>query len=178
MRIGIDVGGTNTDAVLMDSRTVLGAVKTPTTADVGDGIIRALQILCVETRLDPARVTAVMIGTTHFSNAIVERRRLMPTAAIRLGLPATECLPPMVDWPDDLRQATGDCVFLVHGGHEYDGCLISPLDEPEVRAGRNRRRRRPAADDSLSERASGGEVGRRDRRLGARLDHHPGLGHR
>ena len=31
MRIGIDVGGTNTDAVLMDGRTVLSATKTPTT---------------------------------------------------------------------------------------------------------------------------------------------------
>jgi len=134
MRIGIDVGGTNTDAVLMDGRTVLGAVKTPTTTDVGDGITRALQTLCAETRLDPARVVAVMIGTTHFTNAIVERRRLMPTAAIRLGLPATECLPPMVDWPDDLRRAIGGHVFLVHGGHEYDGRLISPLDEQEIRA--------------------------------------------
>ena len=138
MRIGIDVGGTNTDAVLMDGRTVLGAVKTPTTTDVGDGIVRALQTLCVETQLDPARVTAVMIGTTHFTNAIVERRRLMPTAAIRLGLPATECLPPMVDWPDDLRRAIGGHVFFVHGGHEYDGRLISPLDEQEVRAAARR----------------------------------------
>ncbi len=133
MRIGIDVGGTNTDAVLMDGRRVLGAVKTPTTMDVGDGIIRALQILCAQMKLDAARVTGVMIGTTHFTNAIVERRRLMPTAAIRLGLPATECLPPMVDWPDDLRQAIGGYAFLVHGGHEYDGRPISPFDEREVR---------------------------------------------
>ena len=34
MRIGIDVGGTNTDAVLMDVRSVLAEVKTPTTPDV------------------------------------------------------------------------------------------------------------------------------------------------
>lgn len=36
-RIGIDVGGTNTDAVLIDGTQVLGAVKTPTTADVMSG---------------------------------------------------------------------------------------------------------------------------------------------
>ena len=35
MRIGIDVGGTNTDAVLMDGIDVLGWRKTPTTPDVG-----------------------------------------------------------------------------------------------------------------------------------------------
>ena len=40
-----------------------------------------------------------MIGTTHFTNAVVEARRLAPTGVIRLGLPATEALPPMVDWP-------------------------------------------------------------------------------
>ena len=41
-------------------------------------------------RFDPRRrARAVMIGTTHFTNAIVEARRLAPTAAIRLGLPAT-----------------------------------------------------------------------------------------
>lgn len=133
MRIGIDVGGTNTDGVFMDGKTVLGAVKTPTTADVGQGITQALQLLQAETNFDPAQVTAVMIGTTQFTNAIIERRRLMPTAIIRLGLPATERLPPMLDWPDDLRQAMGNHAFLVHGGHEYDGRVISPLDEREIR---------------------------------------------
>ena len=42
MRIGIDVGGTNTDAVLMDGDQVLAAVKAPTTADVTTGIVMAL----------------------------------------------------------------------------------------------------------------------------------------
>ena len=32
-RIGIDVGGTNTDAVLVDANGVVGAIKSPTTAD-------------------------------------------------------------------------------------------------------------------------------------------------
>ena len=39
MRIGIDVGGTNTDAVLMDGRTVVAEVKTPRRADVTGGIV-------------------------------------------------------------------------------------------------------------------------------------------
>ncbi|MGH7350572.1 MAG: hydantoinase/oxoprolinase N-terminal domain-containing protein, partial [Candidatus Rokuibacteriota bacterium] len=37
-RIGIDVGGTNTDAVLLEDDRVRHAVKTPTTADVMSGI--------------------------------------------------------------------------------------------------------------------------------------------
>ena len=48
IRIGIDVGGTNTDAVMLDGRTVVGAVKTPTTADVTGGVAAALEALMRE----------------------------------------------------------------------------------------------------------------------------------
>jgi N-methylhydantoinase A/oxoprolinase/acetone carboxylase beta subunit len=133
MRIGIDVGGTNTDAVLMDGRRVLAEHKTPTTPDVTSGIVAALEGLRLKAGLRIEDVGAVMIGTTHFTNAVVERRRLTPIAAIRLGLPATAALPPMTDWPADLSQALGGHVFLCHGGFEFDGRRISPLDEDEIR---------------------------------------------
>ncbi|MGI8553492.1 MAG: hydantoinase/oxoprolinase N-terminal domain-containing protein [Dehalococcoidia bacterium] len=133
MRIGIDVGGTNTDAVLMDGLQVLGKIKTPTTADVTGGITTALGRLLGDTGLEPTRVTALMIGTTHFTNAIVERRRLQPVAALRLGLPATAALPPMVDWPHDLRESIGHTWRLLHGGNEFDGRVLTPFDEQEVR---------------------------------------------
>ena len=45
MRIGIDVGGTNTDAVLMDGSVVLAEVKTPTTHAVTSGVAAALREL-------------------------------------------------------------------------------------------------------------------------------------
>ena len=61
-----------------------------------------------------------MIGTTHFTNAIVERRHLEPVAAIRLGLPATAALPPMIDWPDDLK-AMSPLAYLCHGGQSSMG---------------------------------------------------------
>ncbi|MDP9370356.1 MAG: hypothetical protein M3Q03_19140, partial [Chloroflexota bacterium] len=41
LRIGIDVGGTNTDAVLMDGSQVVAKLKTPTTEDVTSGIATA-----------------------------------------------------------------------------------------------------------------------------------------
>jgi N-methylhydantoinase A/oxoprolinase/acetone carboxylase beta subunit len=133
MRIGVDVGGTNTDAVLMDGEKVVGWHKTPTTPDVTSGITTAMKTVLEETKVPTEHIKAVMIGTTHFTNAVVERKRLMETAAVRLGLPATECLPPMVDWPPDLRETIGDHKYLVHGGHEFDGREISPLDETEIR---------------------------------------------
>ena len=133
MRIGIDVGGTNTDAVLMEGSTVLAAVKAATTDDVTSGIVGALDGLQAQRAFDPADVQAVMIGTTHFINALVEGRRLAPTAALRLGLPATASLPPLVDWPTRLVDAVRGRSYLAHGGHEFDGRHISELDEDELR---------------------------------------------
>jgi N-methylhydantoinase A/oxoprolinase/acetone carboxylase beta subunit len=133
VRIGIDVGGTNTDAVLMDGTDVLAEVKTVTTQDVTAGIAGALRGLVRARAFSPAQIQAVMIGTTHFTNALVEARRLARTAALRLALPATEGLPPMIDWPGRLRQAIGGHAYLCHGGHEFDGREISPLDEGEIR---------------------------------------------
>ena len=45
IRLGIDVGGTNTDAVLVDGDKVRHAVKTATTADVGLGHCRRVEAL-------------------------------------------------------------------------------------------------------------------------------------
>jgi N-methylhydantoinase A/oxoprolinase/acetone carboxylase beta subunit len=117
----------------MDGTNVLASYKTPTTPDVTSGITTALKAVLAETGVSPDSIATVMIGTTHFTNAIIERRRLTPVAAVRLGLPATKVLPPMVDWPDDLRQAIGNHAYLAHGGHEFDGREISALDEKELR---------------------------------------------
>lgn len=132
IRIGIDVGGTNTDAVVMDGNKVLAGVKRSTTADVMSGVVAALEAVLAESGMAPGAIDVVMIGTTHFTNAVVQRRELAPTAAVRLGLPATASLPPMVDWPEDLRNAIGNHGYLAHGGNEFDGRKISALDEAEL----------------------------------------------
>ncbi|MFC9972396.1 hydantoinase/oxoprolinase N-terminal domain-containing protein [Spirillospora sp. NPDC127200] len=138
MRIGIDVGGTNTDAVLLDGDRVLATVKSPTTPEVTGGVVAAVAAVLADSGVPPGAVTAVMIGTTHFVNALVEGARLAPTAAVRLGLPAAASLPPMVDWPARLRAALspdggGPAVYQCHGGNEYDGRPISVLDPDELR---------------------------------------------
>ncbi len=133
IRIGIDVGGTNTDAVVMSDRSVLHSVKTATTEDVMSGVLAALQGVLEGSSIDRSEVDVVMIGTTHFTNAVVQRRDLAPTAAVRLGLPATASLVPMVDWPVDLRESIGNHAYLAHGGHEFDGREISALDPEELR---------------------------------------------
>jgi N-methylhydantoinase A/oxoprolinase/acetone carboxylase beta subunit len=131
-RIGIDVGGTNTDAVLLEGDRVLQAVKTPTTADVLTGVKLALQ--GVAPAIGAASVQGVMIGTTHFVNAVVQRRDLAPVGALRIGLPAAATLPPFCDWPDDLAAIVCGQVHMVEGGHDYDGRPIMPLDERAIAA--------------------------------------------
>jgi N-methylhydantoinase A/oxoprolinase/acetone carboxylase beta subunit len=135
-RIGVDVGGTNTDAVLLDGEQIVHAVKTATTEDVTTGILCALQTLVDGARREPTRagpVDAVMIGTTHFTNAVVQRRELQPVAAVRIGLPAGASLEPFIDWPEDLARLVRGEVFMLEGGHEYDGREIVPLDERATR---------------------------------------------
>lgn len=133
-RIGIDVGGTNTDAVVLDERlAVVASVKRPTTADTGEGVAAAIDAVLEASGIDPARVTHAMLGTTHCTNAIVERRGLGRVGILRLGAPATTAVPPLEGWPDDLRRAIGEHIHLLPGGFEVDGRLLSPLDEPAVR---------------------------------------------
>lgn len=133
-RIGIDVGGTNTDAVILDDNLrPVATTKAPTTRPVDAGINRAISEVLAASRLDPAEIGYAMLGTTQATNAIVERKHLNSVAVIRIGLPATEAIPPLTGWPSDLRDATGAMQYLVHGGTEYDGREIAPLDEERIR---------------------------------------------
>ena len=135
-RIGIDVGGTNTDAALVevesDRTTVVAATKTPTTDDVLTGIRNALA------EIPHDDVSLVVIGTTHFTNAVVQRRGLNRVGFLRLCLPTGSSLPPLVGWPEDLAaEVHGDSV-LVRGGIEYDGRPFEELDETAVRTAAQR----------------------------------------
>jgi len=136
-RIGIDVGGTNTDAVLLEDDVVAAGVKTPTTPDVTTGITRALAAL-VEQAPGAREAHAVMIGTTHFTNAVVQRRDLGRVAAVRIGLPSGASLPPFVDWPEDLAELVRAEVVMLEGGHEFDGRPLVPFDGKGMRAAARR----------------------------------------
>jgi N-methylhydantoinase A/oxoprolinase/acetone carboxylase beta subunit len=132
MRIGIDVGGTNTDAVLLaEDRTVVAAVKRPTTPDIETGVRAALE--AVLEGQDAEAVRLAMLGTTQCTNAIVERKGLRRVGVLRIGAPATTAVPPLADWPADLRQVVLADARVVAGGHHFDGREIAPLDLAAVR---------------------------------------------
>ncbi|MCJ2180949.1 hydantoinase/oxoprolinase family protein [Novosphingobium album (ex Hu et al. 2023)] len=134
IRLGIDVGGTNTDAVLMRGKTVLATTKSFTTGDVRDGVIAAVRDLLAVYDGAPSDIEAVMIGTTQFVNAFVQRRDLSPVAAIRVGLPAGDGVPPFSGWPDDALAAVDGQYYLAGGGAFFSGQDYAPLDEDAVAA--------------------------------------------
>ena len=133
-KLGIDVGGTNTDAVLIDeNRNVIADIKCPTTGDIYDGILDALRTVLSVSGVDKSQIRQAMLGTTQCTNAIVERKNLAPIGILRLGAPATLGIPPMVDWADDIRAICVESA-VIGGGFEYDGKPLTPLDVEAARA--------------------------------------------
>jgi N-methylhydantoinase A/oxoprolinase/acetone carboxylase beta subunit len=131
-KIGIDVGGTNTDAVIVDADgRVVAATKSATTPDPFDGIRESLAKVIAG--IDAAQVSQAMLGTTHPANAIIQRRDLQRVGVLRLAAPASLGVRPCVAWPRDLLEAIVGPAEIVGGGNEFDGSEIAPLDEDAVR---------------------------------------------
>ncbi len=133
MQIGVDVGGTNTDGVILSNGKVIVSEKTTTTEDVGDGVFNIIQTVLKKGNIAPDKISSVMIGTTHFTNALVERKKLQKIAAIRLSLPAADSLEQMIGWPRDLIENINPIKFFAKGGYEVDGREISRLDKDEIK---------------------------------------------
>ncbi|MFB7159138.1 hydantoinase/oxoprolinase N-terminal domain-containing protein [Lysinibacillus sp. NPDC056232] len=134
-KIGIDVGGTNTDAIILDEHSnLIHSVKSPTSLDIKTGIETALRNLLQESNIDKTKITHAMLGTTQCTNAIVERKKLAKVGVIRLGYPATASVLPYTAWPKDMIEKLSGNYALVHGGYEYDGQLLGELDEDEIQS--------------------------------------------
>jgi N-methylhydantoinase A/oxoprolinase/acetone carboxylase beta subunit len=131
--LGIDVGGTNTDAALMSGREVIATAKRFTTPDVRDGVIDAVTAILEGSGVPRSRIGAVMIGTTQFVNAFIQRRDLMPVAAIRIALPMGDGVPPFSGWPDDALSSVRGTVDMIQGGSYFNGRDYRAIDEQGVR---------------------------------------------
>ncbi len=118
----------------MDGRTVLASHKAPTSENVSDGIVAAIGEVLRRADAAAADVRTVMIGTTHFTNAFVQRQRLLPVGIVRIALPSSRGVPPLSDWPADIAEAVGPHHHLITGGYQYDGSVADPLDEAAVAA--------------------------------------------
>ena len=132
IRVGVDVGGTNTDAVVMKGQKFLGGAKRPTTQDILTGVENAIQAALGEAKISSDSVDVLIIGTTHFVNALVQRTKLAQTGLIRMCLPSGSSILPFADWPESLVNGMKGSCKLVKGGYEMDGNEISSLDKDEL----------------------------------------------
>ncbi|KAG5963396.1 hypothetical protein E4U58_003563 [Claviceps cyperi] len=142
-RIGVDVGGTNTDAAILDvqaahepTRGVLASHKAVTTPDITSGIEAAIVAILNASKVDRSRILSVAIGTTHFINALIEAdaTRLDRVAAVRLCGPFTRQMPPFSGFPLGIHNVLDGGAYYLDGGLEMDGRPIAPLDEAQVRS--------------------------------------------
>jgi N-methylhydantoinase A len=144
MRIGIDVGGTFTDVVLVDERAgAFHYTKTPTTHhDLAEGVLKGLKEILEMTETSMGDVDYLIHGTTIGTNAIVEgkgaRVGLITTAGFedvleirRVARPKEAAFdfgadnpPPLV--PRYLRKGVVERL-------NSRGEVVTPLDEASVR---------------------------------------------
>ena len=86
LRLGVDVGGTFTDLLLIDEaggRTVTAKVPS-TPQDSSIGVLNGIEKLCREAGIDPADISEVMHGTTVATNAV------LTGSGARVGLVTTK----------------------------------------------------------------------------------------
>ena len=119
MRVGVDVGGTFTDAVLLGNGRSWTA-KTPTTpADQAEGVLEAVRLVLERAGAEPADVRSFCHGMTIGTNALLERR------GAKTALVATEGFTDLLEIARQRRV------------HLYRLCADRPppLVPPEMRVG-------------------------------------------
>ena len=123
--LGVDTGGTYTDAVVYDERAreIVAKAKSPTTHDdLAIGIGMAIDAALADAAVDPESIEMVALSTTLATNALVEGTG-RPACLVTIGFEA--------DALDrgGLREAIGDdAVIVVGGGHSSHGEEVEPLD--------------------------------------------------
>ncbi|ACA88368.1 hydantoinase/oxoprolinase family protein [Shewanella woodyi] len=132
IRLGVDVGGTNTDAVLICGHHVLASTKQTTTDNIYQGIESAVTEVLQQAGLSSDKIDFCMIGTTQFTNAFVQRRELNGVAIIRLGSPTAKALPPLTGWPQSMLDSFEQQVFMFPGGHHFNGAVNSEFSEASL----------------------------------------------
>ena len=122
--LGIDTGGTFTDAAILDVDGALrAAAKAPTTRhDLAAGIGEAVASVLAAARCAPAAIGLVGLSTTLATNAIVEGQ------GGRVGLVLIGFAPEQLARAGLDRALGGDPVAFVGGGHDAHGDEAAPLE--------------------------------------------------
>ena len=123
--LGVDTGGTYTDAVILDEAAdaVIGKAKSLTTrADLALGIGRAVDAALAGAGVAPGQIAMVSLSTTLATNALVEGQGGR-VALIFIGFDSND-----LERGGLIEALKGDPVVRLAGGHNHAGGEAAPLD--------------------------------------------------
>lgn len=143
-RLGVDVGGTFTDLLLVDETSGrTWRAKTPSTPeDQSIGVLRGIEKACMQAGVELREISRVLHGTTIATNAILEgkgaRVGLVTTDGFRQVLQIARSFVPgglagWIIWPKPEPLADLQDTVEVVGRIGADGTEVTPLDEAGAR---------------------------------------------
>jgi len=120
MIIGLDVGGTHTDVVLLGNEGVINEVKVPTDpADLFQTVLTALEKITAD--IDPAQIIRMVMSTTLTTNAIIQKKLPQVGMIVSSG--------PGID-PEFYR--TNDHFECLSGSIDHRGREIEPVQDADL----------------------------------------------
>lgn len=143
-RLGVDVGGTFTDILLVNEDTgQTHRYKTSSTPeDQSVGVLHGIAQVCAAAGIEPAEVSEVLHGTTVATNAILEQKGarvgLVTTRGFRQVLQIARSFVPgglagWIIWPKPEPLADLEDTVEVTERVSTTGAVLTPLDEEDVR---------------------------------------------
>jgi N-methylhydantoinase A len=144
-RLGVDVGGTFTDLLLINEDTgETHTAKVPSTPeDSSVGVLNGIARICDESGIDPTQVHRVMHGTTVATNAVLTGRGarvgLVTTSGYEHTLQVARSFCPggLGGWVSFVKKPLLAPLELTIGAQERigaDGNIVTVLDEDKLRA--------------------------------------------
>jgi len=143
-RLGVDVGGTFTDLLLLDDATGgFWRHKTPSTPhDSSEGILNGVEALCAEAGINAHDIAVFLHGTTVATNAVLEgkgaRVGLITTEGYRQIMQIARSFVPgglagWIVWPKPEPMAKLEDTVEVKGRMDARGAEVRPLEDDDVR---------------------------------------------
>ncbi|NNM60532.1 MAG: hypothetical protein HKM04_12070 [Legionellales bacterium] len=131
-KLGIDVGGTTVDLVVIDSTGYLvKSCKIPLTDGIENCIIKGIKQLFQDESIQPQNCLSIHIGTTIALNSLLEISSLYKVGLLRIAGHYPD-VPPAYEFPARQRQAILTSFETISGGREVDNQAISILDRVSI----------------------------------------------
>lgn len=144
-RLGVDVGGTFTDLLLIEEETGTNwRDKVPSTPhDPSVAVINGTKAICEAAGIEASAITQFLHGTTVATNAVLEgkgaKTGLIVTKGYKQVLQVARSLVPgglaaWITWPKPEPLAPLECTIEAHERLDAHGNVVAPLDEAALRA--------------------------------------------